>query len=229
MKKKKIRWLILLVLTAIFLTVVFLFNGVDLKKLLMENLSEYRTVLFVGESESYLACVSSGYREEPYSYDGVANELTAFGIINIKAKKGSIDAASYRFVVLDKEYVGQFEYNPYDSTLIVDTAQKIENDDTVQLFVTVNGKTEEIEVTNRSKNWGIDPEKALEIASKFYEDKLNALVSLKSLLGEVFFKIALDSSFTFTNNYYYVCICDRAGNTFACIIDVNSGSIMASN
>ena len=123
MKKKK-RKIIVIVLLVVLIAVLAIVNSkVDLTKLVKDNLSEIRSELFVGESASYKAYVASGYREEPYAHDGVKNNLVEFCVIMLKAKSGSINSASYRLTVDEKEFVGQFEYDPYGSNLIVD-AQK---------------------------------------------------------------------------------------------------------
>ena len=48
---------------------------------------EIRDVLYVGESENYFVEIWSGKREEDYKFDGIANPLTPYFLIKIKAKQ----------------------------------------------------------------------------------------------------------------------------------------------
>lgn len=227
MKKKKRKIFLIILLIAVVVVVALINNRVDLNALVKENLSEIRSELFVGESENYRSYIASGYREEPYACDGIKNKLVEFCVITLRAKNGSIKSASYCLKVDDKEYVGQFEYDPYGSSLIVDTQKFVSSENVVSLSVTVNGESEQINLINKSKDFALKTDDVVDIIVKNYEKELKELVSLGKLKGEIFLKIATDNDFTFDKNYYYICICDREGNCMDALIDVNEGSIVA--
>ena len=226
--KKKRRKIILVVLLVLLVGIVAFMNlKPDLKMLVEDNLSELRSELFVGESECYRCYIASGYREEPYNCDGVKNELVPFAVISLRGKSGNIPSASYTLTVDDKEYVGQFEYDPYGSGLVVDAEVFVTSENAVKLCVTVNGKTEEVKLVSKSKDFKVKGDDVVNIICENKKEKLDELTSLRKLQAEIFIKIATDNDFTFDKSYYYVCICDRNGNTYDFLVDVDSGNIVA--
>ena len=227
MKKKRRKIIVLVVLIICVLVVAFINCKVDLKSTIKDSLSEIRSELFVGESEHYRAYIASGYREEPYACDGVKNELVEFGVITMRAKSGSINSASYSLKVDEKEYVGQFEYDPYSSALVVDVEKYISGDNAVELTLTVNGVSEQLSLVNKSKDFAVKIDDVISLIATNYEKELNELLSLNKLQAEIFIKIATDNDFTFDKNYYYISICDKNGNMINFLVDVSDGNIIA--
>lgn len=227
MKKKKRKIIVVILLAVVLAVVAFMNCKVDMTKLIKDNLSEIRSELYVGESSHYRAYIASGYREEPYKCDGIKNELVEFGVITLRAKQGNLNSASYHLTIGDKEYTGQFEYDPYGSALVVDVEKFITGEGDITLTVTVNGDSEEVNMVNKSKDFKIKTDDVVNLIAKEYENKLSELVSLKTLQGEIYIKIATDNDFTFDTTYYYVSICDRNGNCTNFLVDVNSGNIVA--
>ena len=91
----------------------------------------------------------------------------------------------------------------------------------------MNGNEEQLNLLHKSKDFKIKIDDVVDILVKNHESKLNEFVSLGSFKAEVFIKIATDNDFTFDKNYYYICVCDREGNCFDFIVDVDSGNVIA--
>lgn len=213
------------------LIVFFLISGLTLSACtfnlatkVKQNISELAEELFFGENDDAYVTITSGYREQPFEYDGVCNESVDFCVIDVVFKNNlspsEIDA---QITINDKAHQITLEKNPFKSSFMFDLQKSIDASD--HIFFTFNEK--QIDLTCKSKDFSINYEKALNIGIENTLEKLKNLTSRGSFKGECYLKIInnpLQNSKLF---YWFFSVKGQDGSTFSVIIDPITGSVLA--
>lgn len=197
--------------------------GLNVKSDVLNNLSDVRYCVFVGQSDGVVANLMCGMRENPYSYDGKSNKKTEFGVITVFFKNRLSEDLHYSLSVGKSSYAGVLEENPYNHSFMADI-QKIVDGEGV--YLTIEGVVDGMQLMPESKAWAVQYDKALDIAYEVLEEKLKGLYSSRRFCGECYLKIVLDQSSI--DNPYYWCFMyvGQNGESGSVIIDVNSGEVL---
>ena len=189
----------------------------DVLKQCQPKISDERQNYFEGESQNYYVSFSSGIRESPYILNGKSEQKVEFGVVTIKPKNFSGDESiTYNVCVNNDEYIGEFERSPYDDTYAGDINKKVD-DDCVLVIKINNGSGEEMAtMTNISKSFKINSQKALLIAINEVGDKFS---SLKQKDFEIYIKIVADFTNKISEKYYLVMFLDVDGNSLNVIVN----------
>ena len=126
-------------LTAVVAVMMFVFVGVsgcglNAKSDVVNNLSDVRYSVFVGQSDGLIANLMCGMRENPYSYDGKSNKKTEFGIVTVFFEKHPGQELHYSLSVGKTSFAGTLEENPYNHSFMADI-QKIVDGEGVEDLV----------------------------------------------------------------------------------------------
>lgn len=197
--------------------------GLNVKSDVLNNLSDVRYSVFVGQSDGVVANLMCGMRENPYSYDGKSNKKTEFGVITVFFKNRPSEDLHYSLSVGKSSYAGVLEENPYNHSFMADI-QKIVDGEGV--YLKIEGVVDGMQLMPESKDWAVQYDKALDIAYEVLEEKLMGLYSSRRFCGECYLKIVLDQSSI--DNPYYWCFMyvGQNGESGSVIIDVNSGEVL---
>lgn len=213
------------------LIVFFLISGLTLSACtfnlatkVKQNISELAGELFFGENDDAYVTITSGYREQPFEYDGVCNESVDFCVIDVVFKNNlSLSEIDAQITINDKAHQITLEKNPFKSSFMFDLQKSIDASD--HIFFTFNEK--QIDLTCKSKDFSINYEKALNIGIENTLEKLKNLTSRGSFKGECYLKIInnpLQNSKLF---YWFFSVKGQDGSTFSVIIDPITGSVLA--
>lgn len=215
----------------IFISILFCVIGVACNKrnqnfndTSLNALSEYRQNLFVGNGGNFIATFTSGQRESSYIMDGENTPLVDFGVLTIKFKYNfQKNSAKFKLKINDKTYEGELEKNPYDGTFVFDIETKVNDSDTINLFL--EDINESLNLACWSKNWNITYKLALQSFFNKHKENLNKYYVKEKLDGEIFIKIVSNDS-KMSSVYWYVLLVCKNGDILASLIDVNSGEII---
>lgn len=214
-----------IVLLTLLLT-IFTFGGCGtMEEYIKNNMSEIRQNIFDGTSGSFYVTLSSGMRENPYLSDGVHNKTVEFGVIELELfdKLYSGEKLEYTAKIDDKEISGILERNPFTGSFMDDIEMIINDDAKIEINIKY-GNGEIINLENKSKNWEIDYEKALEIGVKKITEKLSELNKKPS--GEGYLKII--NNYTAGKKYFWYFNFKTADlKSYSLVIDTATGSILA--
>lgn len=216
-------------LTAIVAVMMFLFVGVsgcglNVKSDVVNNLSDVRYSVFVGQSQGVVSNLMCGMRENPYSYDGKSNKKTEFGVITVFFENKPEEELHFSLSVGKTNYAGTLEENPYNHSFMADIQKIVDGDEGV--YLTIEGVVKDMQLMPESKDWAVQYDKALDIAFEALEEDLMMLYSSRKFCGECYLKIVLDQSGI--ENPYYWCFMyvGQNGESGSVIIDVNTGEIL---
>jgi len=221
---------ILFSLTLCFV-VVGLFMGCKDKNKTSQNanfnyVSEYRKNLFVGQAENVLATFTSGKREVDYIMDGNKTNLVDFGVITLKLNYNLGSALpKIELKVNDSLFVAECEQNPYDGSYVYDIQKQVGDNDTISLYLVDADIT--LPLNCISKNWKINYKEALNIFVNKNNKAIKENTQENVLKGEIYIKIVAEDK-EMKNIYWYVLLVCSSGQTYANLIDVNTGSIVQS-
>ena len=230
-KSKKFFWYIIgIVLFCIIVGVVYnLFFMVEAKKLAQNSVSEIRQNFFVAEDDLSNINISSGYRENPYSLDGVHNDVVPFGVVVFRTSLANIAEPSYNITIGESVYQGIFERNPYDNTFVADLETAIDDDSQIHATIYIEDDTYDFTLQNLSSGWEIDCYEAFDIGLEALDECVQSLKKGNSFGGECYIKVISDPNNMLDIFYWYVAIVDKEGNTHAVVVDSSSGKILSQN
>lgn len=223
------KYFIIIACAVIVAFMVALFSGCSSSSAI-SNVSDDRYGVFDGECENFNATLIYGKRETPYKLDGIANELVDFAIIsvNFPNKIAENEVVTYSLTAGDKKSSGNLERNPYTNEYMVDTKLALSGDETVNLVVQSDSCEEtSLSLTNRSKTWEIDHEKALELGAKSLKEEINAFK--KNGGYEIQIKIATQQKTNFGTYYWNFYVISTSGKRHSVLISVSNGEILVKN
>lgn len=202
----------------------FLLGGCSPNKLevVRENISEITYDYFYGKCDEFEIAISSGEREEPYSYDGQTSPKCDFALAVVR-----LDSTKEREMLtfsINGDAESQiFEYNIMTGTFMYDFERRFSADDVIAVKY---GNTQ-ITLDNISKEFEIDCEKAFEIGVSTFDEEISSLFEKEDFKAECYLKILDNLSNNFDNRYWCFSIVNEEGEHLNCIIDLSSGEVVA--
>ena len=198
--------------------------GLNAKSDVVNNLSDIRYSVFVGQNDVVVANLMCGMRENPYSYDGVSNKKTEFGVLTIFFKNRPSENLHFSLSVGKSSFAGTLEENPYNHSFMADIQKIVDSAESV--YLTIEGVAENMQLMPESAGWEIQHAEALDIAFTTLEEDLMNLYSSRKFCGECYLKIVLDQSSV--DNPYYWCFMyvGQKGESGSVIIDVHTGEVL---
>ncbi len=217
--KKNILVLLLLVCLS------FSFSGCDEEKdnlsLVKDNMSEYGEVYFFSDNPDLPMSVVSGYREEPYKYDGKSEIKFDFALVIARLDNADDE---YLDVTIDgQQQKVLLKYNFLTGTHVADLQTKLSGDE--KICISYLGR--EANVICKSKDFSVNAEKALEIGTQYFNEKIDKVRSGSKLNAECYLKLLDDISGGFSEVYWLFSIYTSDGEMSNVIISTANGQILA--
>ena len=217
---KKGLYILLLCLTCFF-TVFGCSN--DFNEIVYKNISEQVETYFCGVGE-FKAKISSGERENPYTYNGKTGSLVDFAILSVICDyTGSM--IQVEITINEQTENKILELNTINGEFVIDLERKINQDDNVS----VKYNNQELTLECRSKQFNINYLDALSIGIGTFEQDLKNLFSKNKLLAEIYLRVLDSAQNNFNRAYWYFYVYAENQTTYSCVIDVNSGEIVVKN
>lgn len=224
MKTNKIKISICTLLFFLICGITFSACTFNISTKVKQNISELAEELFFGENEDAFVTVTSGYREQPFEYDGICNESVDFCVVDVVFKNSNpLSEIDAQISINDNNHQITLEKNPFKSSFMIDLQKSI--DVTDHICLTINEKP--IELSCKSKDFAITYEKALNIGIESTLEKLKNLTTRGKFKGECYLKIInnpLQNSKLF---YWFFSVKGQDGSNFSVIIDPTTGSVLA--
>lgn len=219
-------------LFGIALSCVFLLSACATKKELDLNnyIIEQRDNLYVAMDDLYSATLSSGLREENYSFDGAITNKVPFAILTFSKLDNlplANDTYSYTITIGEEQLTGSLEKSQLDNTYSVDLEKEIANDAVINLQIKFTGYNFNKEMENISSSFQVDCPTAIKIATKELKNEIKNTLNENNKI-EVVTKILKDYSSSEVKAYYwYIGVVATSGETFGILIDSSTGNIIA--
>ena len=218
--RKKV--LILFMLFCIGIT--FFGCGSSTKTLVEDNLSEVTKVYYLGENENFYCTLSSGEREEIYLVNGTSTKKTPFALLSIvptNAISKNLIKATISIDGIASEV--ELEINGLNHNFMVDLEKELSGKEIIE--VTFENSTLTLE--NLSNGFGVNYEKALEIASNEMEEKILEKKSYKNLNSEFYLRILDKKANQFDEIFWGFTILNIDGESYSIVFSTEDGSVLA--
>lgn len=222
---KKIIFYSILILFACLTCICCVDNTYNLVR---ENISEYRKNILVYSDDDYFVSLMSGYRENNYAKDGISNEKLDFTIISLSINNADAKHdISYKTTINEIEYNGKLINNPYDNSYVIDIGTNATETTTVDIQFTIDGQTYNFTLNKINADWEISGDQALKISCHNFKDYIRQSVVDNKFNGECYVKVVHNDKFS--NQFYWYVEILAGKNTYAIIINPNTGDILAQN
>ena len=196
-----------------------------------DYLIEDRQTLYTAEDGLYSVTLSTGMREQNYSFDGIINEMVPFAVLTFsRLDSNPLANDSYTYIVDigEESYTGFLEKTNGENSYSVDLEATAPTDAVVNVRITFTGYSFNEELANISNEFTVDTATAIDIANRELKNELSNITSDKNNKIEAIIKILKDySNSEIKSYYYYIGILSTSGETLGILIDTTSGDIIA--
>lgn len=208
------------ILSVMLLAFVPLFVGCGSSNAVENVMSERTSIYFAGNIEGTRASISVGERENPYIKDGKHQSTCGYSLI-------CVDMAEYSTMKLAAVVNINGRDNRVDlelvsGTYMCDLEYKLKEDDKITL--TFNEQT--IEFTNVSKDFGINGDKAIEIAKECMAEKFKLY---KDRQFECYLRILGEADGETGELFWCFTLIGSDGKSYSAIISVTDGNVIAND
>ncbi len=205
---------------------MFLFTGCEksLKDNLQNSKAEIVENYFFAKGETFSCSISSGEREEPYSYDGRAEDMVDFSILTIFFQSPSFSILADVFIN-EKKRTQTLAVNPINGHYICDLKVFLKIDDKIEICF----NDETLELKPLSKDFEISFEKAFVTGVEFLSSEIENLFSKDVFQVEIYLRVLEIQDNNFDQLFWYFGVIGKNKTNFYCIIDTQSGKIIQQN
>ncbi len=188
------------------------------------NMSERTDVYYYGENEDFYCALSSGQREEAYKLDGKNGKCVDFALLSLTFGQTELASIIKVEVSIDGNKTEQeLELNTLNNAYMVDLEQKLTGDETIE--ITYQDVTLTLE--NISKNFGVNSDEALEIATQELGDKITAKKNYQGLNAECYLRVMDKRANNFDGVFWCFTVLNVDNEQFSIIISTENGEILA--
>ncbi len=188
-----------------------------------ENMSEWTKVYYYGAGETFYVTMSSGVRESTYLVNGKSEESVDFALLSIVLSENDGQVIRATVSVDGEESSQELEINGLNSAYMVDLEIELSGDE--EIVVTYNG--ESVTLNNLSKDFAVDDERAIEIASIELEEEITALKSGVTLNAECYLRVLDKQANNFEEVFWCFTVVNTNGESSSVIISTSDGSVLA--
>lgn len=214
---------------SLVLAVVILFSGcgqASLAEVAKNSISELHMNYFSGSTQNFKLSMWSGLREEPYTIDGVKNDLVQFCVLNIVPAVGfDAQAVEYTAEINGQAVSGVFERSPFDKSFASDLKLSLADNDEIFVYLILNGETEIARMECISQNFSVTNSQAIDIAVAHFSQNS---ATVERFLGDIEGYCQIVSTDKALEIYFwYVSFVNSKNERIAVIVDPSTGEIVA--
>lgn len=207
---------------------MFLMVGCTQKREIKESFSEITYAYFCGVSldEKMTASISVGKREEPYIIDGKHGKNCDFSLLIVKfdfyVEENEISVDFYSNNIKD---VIILEYNPLNSTFMVDLGYALENENVYSLGY----QNYILEFKNESEGFKVDYNLAIKKSLETLGEKILSYYRGNNFEGECYLKIFSKLEDGKQNLYWIFTVVGENQKSNNVVIDIQQDKVILSN
>lgn len=195
-------------------------------QLVKENMSEITNVYYYGENDDFYCSLSSGEREKNYLMDGRKSETVEFALFSLSFSKPRQNSMIKVFVTIGQtREEKEFELNTLNNKYMFDLGKSVGEGE--EVFVEFEKSVLKLECL--SKDFGVNADKALRIASEELEKQILACKSFNTLNAECYLTVLDKKANHFDGVFWCFSILNTQNQTFSIIISTKDGAVLAKN
>lgn len=155
----------------------------DSLSLVKNNMSEMTNVYYFSDNDNLKVSLASGQRETTYQYDGKSTEKVDFSLI--VAELDSCDTELCQVLIDGETTDVLLEFNYRTGKHMADLQKKLTGEEVIQIIY----GDETANMVNKSKDFAVSSEQALQIGVEYLKDFIEPLCEDKNFNGECYLRI----------------------------------------
>lgn len=186
--------------------------------------SQLRQDIYIGENDEYKLTVYQEKRENPFVADTFIGNLENHLIVKIESKTQSVDGVSASFCIDDKEYKGNFVFNPITNKFALDiVVEKFCSQKEIEINLYKDTETQTIQVKSMLFEKTKSYDEVLKSVSKHDKNLINRLFKGNKVIAEIHIRLLYDDD----KNYYYVGFVESDKKTTCYLVDGQTLQVLA--
>lgn len=213
---------ILCFLTATLL--LWIFTGCSAEPDLTEYVSEFRSDIYSGTEGTYTITASYAEREYPYEADGIPGKMSSLFEVALSAEENT-KTYTLTYTLGGQTYEDELSFDSVRMVHVCSRSlpQPTEKEIRFSVRDTEGGDPVVITAASVKSENALPLGALLSAVSAAEKDRFAALTSGSSFAGELYVRLLCENE----QNYYYIGLTDKNGETYAMLTDAETGEIIA--
>ena len=221
-RKTSLRRLFVSTLALLFLVAFFyLFPSCKKNEDYFSYLSEYRSNLFLAETEEFSVRIYALEKEHPFIADGGVGEKTKRAEVYITAKDGS-ESCKVTFHGNGNQYGGEASYDSVKREYFYSCAADLSTAASIPLALQFGDTVYEVTAHSIKQADTLSGEQILMCLQEQEVDLFRSLTDKNGFLAEIHLRLLYEEA-----PYYYIGIVEKTGKITAFLMDAATGTILA--
>ncbi len=184
-------------------------------------LSEYRSNLFLAETEEFSVRIYALEKEHPFIADGMVGEKTKRAELYITAKDGS-ESCKVAFSLNGNKYGGEASYDSVKREYFYSCAADLSTAVSIPLALQFGDTVYEVTAHSVKQTDTLSGEQILKRLQEQEVDLFRSLTDKNGFLAEIHLRLLYEEA-----PYYYIGIVEKTGKITAFLMDAATGTILA--
>lgn len=198
--------------------------GTNTLSRVQKNTAELTKVFYMGEGENFYVTLSSGEREENYAVDGVCNKAVPYALVSLHDDAAGGKELVEATISLDGQAQEiELEKGAVSSAYMFDLEKELSGNEAIE--ITYNGQT--ITLENKSKDFGVNFEQALEIAATELSDKILLARNGSKLNAECYLRVLDQKANNFDEIFWCFTVVNTRGENYSVVFSTVDGHVLA--
>ena len=186
-----------------------------------EYFSEYRSNLFLAETDAFSLRAYALKKEHPFVADGMVGEMTSRVEIYISAEGGS-EPCKIAFKVGSVEYGGEASYDSVKKEYFYSCAADLSNLSLFPISVELGGTVYELSAYSVKTEKTMRGEDVVKILQESEQEFFSSLSDRNGLNAELHVRLLYEDA-----PYYYIGVVEKSGKRTAFLLDGETGKLLA--
>lgn len=183
--------------------------------------SELRSNIFLGKTETLSLRIYAVMKESPYAMDGIPRETFSRLEAHMVAPEGN-KTATITLQVGENSYTGEMSYDMVKGEYYYACNADLSSCKELLCLIEYGDEQKEITATSVLNENTITPQAALKELQSKRKELFSSLTDKHGFAGEIYLRLLFEGS-----PYYYIGVIDRNGNCNAFLMNAETGKILA--
>jgi hypothetical protein len=198
-----------------------LFTACDKKQNIAEYFSEYRSNLFIAETDDFSLRAYAIEKEHPFVADGMVGVKATFTEVYISASDGSLPC-KVSFRVSNLDYSGEAAYDSVKREYFFSCAADVCDTQILPVSIELGGSMYEVNALSVKTDDTLDGEIAVGFLQQSEQEFFKSITIKGRLEAELHVRLIYEEA-----PYYYVGIVEKSGKRTAFLLDAETGKLLA--
>lgn len=205
----------------LFLPLLLFFAACHKETEYFDYVSELRSNIFLSQNETFSLRAYAVTKESPYAADGIKRDVSPRIEIYLVAPYGE-KTCEIRFVLQEKSYGGEMSFDNVRAEYYYVCTLDVSKEQELTFEIAYGGDVFSMTAQSVKTDAVISPKAALQTLVEGESELFASLTDKYGFSGEINIRLLYEDS-----PYYYVGVIDRKGNSYAFLLNAQTGKLLA--